>query len=120
MELLMLNLSDTEENHELLRASSASSGFLHVFWVKSRLWHFVFSSYLFFSFAQLEESKTEELNMILQFNNRSAFLVVSLKASCVEILSATWTQQVVNELSMSKPHPLFTQKLQPLFLIQIL
>lgn len=31
MELLMLNLSDTEENHELLRASSASSGFLHVF-----------------------------------------------------------------------------------------
>lgn len=103
MEFLMLNLLDTEENHHpLLRASS---GFLPVFWLKSKPWNLVFSSYLFFSFAQLllKENKIEELNMVLQFKNKSSFLTVALKASCLEVLSATWTQQVVNKLSMSEP-----------------
>lgn len=38
MEILMINLLDIEENHHLLlRASSASSGFLPVFWLKYEL-----------------------------------------------------------------------------------
>lgn len=38
MEFLMINLLDIEENHHLLlRASSASSGFLPVFWLKYEL-----------------------------------------------------------------------------------